>query len=263
LVHTILSSFMSLLWSMTILFLLMLIGAMFLCQTLQSAITDHGLPWDTREWLFRMYGTCGKSFYTMIEVTFSGGWPNYARRVAEEVNWLYAIFFSGYAMCVVFAVTRIITALFLKDTMNIAASDAELMIDQKMKEKASYVHKLDEIFSVADTSNDGMLSIDELHEILENPRARTWFQLLELEVHEIQALFNLIDNGDGCVTRQEFLQGVLRLKGQARSMDLITIIHENQRMFQACERIEKRLIAMDARELRQDHAVPAARRVAI
>merc|ERR1719336_1293902 len=131
LVHTIAASFMSLLWSMTILFLLMLLGALFLCQMLGTAITDQSISEDTRRWIYSMYGTSSRAFYTMVEVTFSGGWPNYSRRIVEEVGWGYSFFFCGYAICVVFAITRVISALFLKDTMQGAANDAEMMIAEK------------------------------------------------------------------------------------------------------------------------------------
>merc|ERR1719401_1578591 len=114
---------MALLWSMVLLGMLMFGGAVSLCQMLQASIANEELPLDTRLWLFQMYGTSGRAVWTMFELTFSGGWPNYARRVVEEVHWAYAFFYATYVSVVVFAVTRIISALFLKDTLQVAAND--------------------------------------------------------------------------------------------------------------------------------------------
>merc|ERR1712187_1011500 len=94
LVRTIASSFMSLFWSMLILCILMLISALFLTQTLHTFIIDDSEDLDLRLWVYNMYGTPGKSLYTMFEVTLSGCWPNYARPLIEQVSVSYAIFFG-------------------------------------------------------------------------------------------------------------------------------------------------------------------------
>ena len=52
--------------------------------------------------------------------------------------------------------------------------------------------------------------------------------MLDLEVHEVVSLFNLLDDGDGLITHDEFLNGVMRLKGHARSLDIIAISKDMQ-----------------------------------
>ena len=51
----------------------------------------------------------------MFEITHSGSWPAVVRPIVEQVNAWYAILFLTYITLVVFAVIRIVTALFLKD----------------------------------------------------------------------------------------------------------------------------------------------------
>merc|ERR1712232_10632 len=46
------------------------------------------------------------------------------------------------------------------------------------------------------------------------------------------SLFNLLDDGDGAVTQEEFLNGVMRLKGHARSLDIILITKDLQTVIQ-------------------------------
>merc|ERR1719491_570613 len=129
---------MALFWSMVLLAIVMLIGALSLCQLLNGSIIDDELSLGTRTWVNRYYGTPGNALWTMFEITFSGCWPNYARVLTEEVSSLYMIFFVFYISGVVFAMTRIITALFLKDTLAVASADADAQISNKMKEKQAY-----------------------------------------------------------------------------------------------------------------------------
>jgi len=51
----------------------------------------------------------------MFEITHSGSWPAVVRPIVERVNAWYAVLFLTYITLVVFAVIRIVTALFLKD----------------------------------------------------------------------------------------------------------------------------------------------------
>merc|ERR1711933_614604 len=106
----------SLFWSMVLLFVSMLMAALILTQIVNPYITEPGISRETVAWMFMHYGTAGRSLWTVFELTFSGGWPAYARRLVEEVGVGFAWFFALYISTVVFAMTRIITALFLRDT---------------------------------------------------------------------------------------------------------------------------------------------------
>merc|ERR1712232_593966 len=166
LVLTVVSSCMALLWSMILLAVFMLISSIFLCQTLNSSLTDPNISEGTRHWMYKKYGTTSRALYTMFEVTFSGGWPNYADKLIHEVNVWYAGFFILYVSVVVFAIIRIITALFLKETLNVAANDADLQIQERLRETAVLVEKLGRLFLALDASGDGYVTLDEFEAFL-------------------------------------------------------------------------------------------------
>lgn len=191
LVSTVVASFLALVESMVILNVVMLMSALFLTQTLYSTLTDDGVHEETRAWVYRYYGTASRAAWTIFEVTFSGGWPTYVRPLVEQVSAGYAIFFYIYISIVVFAMFRIISALFLKDTLTVASMDVEVMIHDKMKEKSIYAQKLLDFFLAADTSGDGMMSLEEFEAILEDERVRTYFSTLELQPHESRQILGL------------------------------------------------------------------------
>merc|ERR1712048_1268895 len=111
------------------------------------------------------------------------------------------------------------------------AHDSEMMVQLHLKEKEKYAAKLHELFLEADVSGDGVLSSDEVHNILETDKARAYFNVLELNVHEVASLFNLLDDGDGYIDIDEFITGCMRLKGSARSQDVIAILHANNKLY--------------------------------
>mmetsp|Transcript_115297 Transcript_115297/g.290171 ORF Transcript_115297/g.290171 Transcript_115297/m.290171 type:complete len:239 (+) Transcript_115297:1-717(+) len=204
----------------------MLVYAMVMCQLINPYLTDKKLSEDTISWLYHNYGTASRSLWTVFEVTFSGSWPQHVRPLVDDVNILFAFLSAIYICLVVFAMQRIVTALFLKDTLAVCASDAELMIQEKMTEKRRYAAKLLDFFVEADISGDGNLSLVEFETFLENPLVRTFLATLELDPTESRSLFHMLDDGDGLISPEEFVKGAVRLKGAARSQDVVTMMHD-------------------------------------
>jgi hypothetical protein len=179
----------------------------------------------------------------VFEATFAGCWPSYFRPLVFDVHGSFAIFVVLYVTLVIFAVTRIITALFIKDTLVVASNDADMMTQEKLKAKEAYVKKLRHLFKVLDVAGDGKLKEDEFELVLSNPKVKSWLQVLELDIHDAKGLFHVLDDGDGVVTFEEFLSGLLRLKGQARTMDVVDIMHRSQEMMRLLLSMDKKLNA--------------------
>merc|ERR1712008_309487 len=102
-------------------------GSIFLCQMLHDFVIDEEADFATRTWVNDRFGSGNKAFYTFFEMTFSGGWPNSASRVVKEVSPYYVIFFALYV--------RIISALFLSETLQQANRDSEIMVRKNVKKK--------------------------------------------------------------------------------------------------------------------------------
>eukprot|EP00435_Cladocopium_sp_Y103_P074802 s963_g51.t1 len=173
----------------------------------------------------------------------NGNWPVSARPVLENVNHGYCMFFALYVTVIVFAVLRVITAIFVKETLEVASNDAELMVQERMRKKASYVtwtkieprlvKKLESIFKAMDDSGDGLLSEEEMSEWLMDERIQAYLESLDVDVAEGEALFRLLQNDEGDITYQDFIAGILRCKGAARAIDQLILQSEVERVADA------------------------------
>lgn len=213
----------SLCWAMVLLGVFMTMGALIMGNLLQSFVTDESATFEDREWIWMRYGTAYRATYTLYEITFAGNWPTNARPVMEKVSHLFVIFFVLYVTVIAFAVIRVISAVFLKDTLDAAQNDAEHLVVDRLRKKAEYVEKLEHIFRAIDDSGDGIITEARMNEILSNDKIAAYFQTLDLDVHEGAALFHLLDNGDGEVTLDEFIDGIMRCKGPARAIDQVAM----------------------------------------
>jgi len=241
-------SVQTLVWSMSVLAVLILVAGIFMAQVLGSFVRDESKDLESRRWVFNYYGSPARSTYTMFEATFSGGWLGRARPLIDDVSSFFAVFWVLYQVMIAFAVTRVVAALFLKQTLQVASSDEDMMVMEKLKQKEQFVEKLRRFFQEADTSGDGLLSPDEFEEMLRNPAVISMLQVLELEMYEVTALYNLLDDGEGEVSFEEFLSGAMRLKGNARAIDAITIAHEQHKIkakiSDLSEGVEKLFVAL-------------------
>jgi len=213
----------SLCWAMVLLGIMMTMGALLLGNLLQTFIVDETMDLTDRTWIWERYGTAYRASYTLFEITFAGSWPSLTRPVLEKVSDLYVIFFVCYITVIVFAIIRVIGAVFLKDTLEAAQNDAEQLVMDRLRMKEQFVRKLEGIFHSIDAQHDGLITEERLKAILAIPRVEAYFQTMDLDVREGQTLFHLIDNGDGEVTLEEFIDGIMRCKGPARAIDQVAM----------------------------------------
>jgi len=232
LIATILHSTWSLLGSLVIMFAMVLMCSIFLCSALHEFVVDEAADIATRTWVNSLFGSGDKSLYTVFEMTFSGCWPNYASRVVKDVSPFYAGFFALYVTFVIFGLVRIISALFLRDTMQKAARDADIIIRERMKKTRQTKKELKELFSRGNASHDGQLSLQELDVLLRLPKVQLWLGELGIDASDAEVLFELLDhNGDGSICLNEFVEGISKLRGEARSQDLVPMIGMIRRLF--------------------------------
>jgi hypothetical protein len=230
LIHTLTSSILALLWSTVLLALIMVASGILMGQLVLHFIDDDTYERKMRLWAYEHYGGAFRSIYTMFEATLSGGWPNYARPLISGFSPWFALFWVFYVLAVYFAVIRVLSALFLNTTMNVANQDEEMMMMAKIKEMEKFTERVGYFFQEADTSGDGMIDRDEFETILEDDRMKVWLEALGLEVYEVQALFNLLCDDVGEISYEDFLGGAKRMKGQAKAIDSITIMHGQHKL---------------------------------
>jgi len=241
-VDTFFASLSSLFWSMIMLLVCMLIAALILCESVVPLIveTSTNIGIDRREWLFIRYGSFFRAMYTMFEITFSGGWPGLVRPLVDEVSVLFVIPTLIYVVAIVFAALRLITALFVRSTMQVLNDDAAAAILDRMRRSAELQDKLLQVFNDADADGDGYLTLKEFERMLTLPEIKHYLSVLDMDVRDARMLFHLLDDGDdihGALSVQEFCEGIAKVRGNAKSADMVLLLHETGKVRKECQAI--------------------------
>jgi len=177
------------------------------------------------------FGSFLRSMFSMFELTLAN-WPPAARILAEYVHWSFMPLAVAHKLVFGFVVIGVITGVIMKETFKVAEQDNQIMVWQKERQVQMHTRKMKAFFAEADTSNDGTVTLQEFRDIMEVEWVRTWLASMDMSAGDIDQLFKLIDTSqDGLITVEELIKSVSKLKGAARSIDLVTMMDEQFSFF--------------------------------
>merc|ERR1719422_2263162 len=84
-----------------------------------------------------------------------------------------------------------------------------------------------EVFTQMDVDGSGEISGDEMEFFLTEPGLRSYVDALGINAENTRMLFRLIDvDNSGRINLHEFCEGCLRLQGEAKSIDVHSMIYQ-------------------------------------
>jgi len=128
-------------WSLFLLLVIQCISSLFICQLVAGYIQDSNNDFDTRVEIFRYYGTFTRSILTMFEVTMAN-WAPPCRLLVNNISERYSLFFILYRCFIGFACLNVINAVFIQQTMGVAAQDKDIMLMHRERALADHSKKM-------------------------------------------------------------------------------------------------------------------------
>jgi len=233
------ASYVTLFWSLCVLFVIQCIAGMIISQLVRGYIEVPSSDPDIKkiqQTVFNYYGTFTRSMLTMFEVTLAN-WSPPCRVLVDHVSEWYSTLFIIYRCLVGFAALNVINAVFIQKTMSVVQQDKEVMILMKQKSQASSTAKLRELFHHLDTSKDGRISWQEIQGVLDSKLLQAWMSALEIGIDDLEGLFEMLDDGDGHIQLDEFTRGAELIKGPAKAFDVMRVFHSIQRLQKQVEQM--------------------------
>merc|ERR1712217_911174 len=137
-------------------------------------------------------------------------------------GWLFLF----YVAFTILAVMNIITGVFVDNAVEAARGQRDFLIQKEMELREKCIREMRVLFAEMDQDGRGHICLEDVNAYLQDPRVQGFFTALGLDTSDTKRLFKLIDDdGSGDVDANEFLEGCLRLKGEAKSIDVCAILH--------------------------------------
>lgn len=174
--------------------------------------------WDYRH----LFGTVPASMYTLFQILTLESWSDgIARHVILNQPWM-AAFFIIFLMFTTFGLLNLVVGVIVENTLSAAKNNEEKIRKHQERERARILEHLKEIFQVADDDGSGGITVDEFRAACSRTDVQEKLKIIDLPVQEAEELFLVLDgDGSGTLTAEEFIGGVMRLKGNAKSKDLL------------------------------------------
>jgi len=231
LVHSLRTVLFTIWESMTSLFWCLVMTFFFIyCFTLLflSGVTEHfKVEEEAPSLLVEYYGSVWKAMTTLF-MTITGGvdWRDVMLPLRDIHDWYEAIF-TFYIAFMCFGVLNVVVGAFVASTTEIVTRDKDFMVKRELARLKVLSRDIEKLFQEADADGSNSLSWTELKVHMRDPKVKAYFQALDMDVHHAQDLYKLLDkDGDDQLTLEEFLEGTIRLRGQARSIDINLVMQK-------------------------------------
>jgi hypothetical protein len=149
-----------------------------------------------------------------------------------------AFFFCLFVGLMIIGPMNVITGIFVENATQISALNRDMQVQELVERDKQLEQALREAFGALDEDNSGTLSWQEFSDNID--RMRPYLATLDLSVSDAKGLFKLVDIQEtDSVTIDDFIQGCMRLKGTAKSIDLCTLLYENRRQSRALQKLTR------------------------
>jgi len=239
------SSLNTLFWAMVMIFLIMYCFAIALCQAATFHLVeldDEGMASPLPLYvvtLLENFDNVPNSIYSLF-MSMTGGisWGELCGPIIEGPGFLYGLIFLFYISITFFGVLNIVTAIFVDSAMQSQQHYKELLIQESIMRKQMYTTHLREVFNKIDHDASGFVTQDEVEFFLTDPQLNLYLESIDIFPNDARALFQMLDDdGSGEVSIDEFCEGCLRLKGEAKSYDIHCLLFSTQKMHTRLEAI--------------------------
>eukprot|EP00403_Amphidinium_massartii_P027530 CAMPEP_0178404012 /NCGR_PEP_ID=MMETSP0689_2-20121128/17662_1 /TAXON_ID=160604 /ORGANISM="Amphidinium massartii, Strain CS-259" /LENGTH=568 /DNA_ID=CAMNT_0020024979 /DNA_START=14 /DNA_END=1720 /DNA_ORIENTATION=- len=207
-------------WALLYLAVLQLTFAVLMTSAIHGLyLQDSTASLSEKQEVFDYFGTTTRATLTVFEMTMAN-WPPVCRVMADAVGEWWILVALIHKLTFGFALLGIINGAVMQEIFKVAAQDADVMVREKQRAMMHVRRTLKDLFNMADTTEDGRLDVEEFTKLCRSETLKTWLSSIGLNTKDAGKVFRLLDDGDGHLDADEFLEGVERFRGMASGIDM-------------------------------------------
>lgn len=244
LVTGLIESMQMVIWIMLLMFMLMLISAIFLTDVVGNQYYIFRKPDLVKEY----FGGVLPSLVTLFQFLTLDNWSAISREVTDTMP-LLRIFFTCYIFIAGFAILSLLTGVIVDHMTEVSAAQVQQDKNEQDEELRVFVDEIKGYFAETDHLNR-----DDLGKFLQDKALLKTLSNygVDLTGHTVDEVFDLLDsNGDGQIDMDKVRSGIMRLhEDEPSSKDMLRIRY-------AAERVAKHVEGgvAEAASLRRLHEV--------
>eukprot|EP00930_Biecheleria_cincta_P034019 TRINITY_DN23548_c0_g1_i1.p1 TRINITY_DN23548_c0_g1~~TRINITY_DN23548_c0_g1_i1.p1 ORF type:complete len:499 (-),score=111.98 TRINITY_DN23548_c0_g1_i1:49-1545(-) len=197
----------------------------------QDAFRDNELAQE-------YFGDVLLSMFTLFQLMTVDSWTGFARPLMEVQAWV-GIFFIIFIAVAVFVMLNLVTAVIVENAFDEAKQDEKEKAIKLEREKEEELEDLRAFFKQIDLDGSGSLTKAELFGAAKQRKVRQKLRALGIMPKDIAELWEILDDGNGELDSDEFVNGIRRLRGEAKSKDILRLYKELRQFEASVSSVEK------------------------
>lgn len=226
LVTSIVFTLRSLFWALTLLVLIVYVFSILLAQAVHNHMLDAKNP-PLPEEAIKYFSSLSQTMLSLF-MSISGGvsWEELVFPL-QEISSVWVMVLLFYVSFTYFAVLNVVTGVFCQSAIDSAQNGHANIVHAMLANKEAHIEKISSLFSQLGAEKTGVITYAMFEEGMNTPAICEYFETLGLDVWDAWSFFKLLDmDRGGAVEIGEFFKGCLRLRGQARGVDVGRIMHD-------------------------------------
>eukprot|EP00933_Yihiella_yeosuensis_P028362 TRINITY_DN2216_c0_g1_i1.p1 TRINITY_DN2216_c0_g1~~TRINITY_DN2216_c0_g1_i1.p1 ORF type:complete len:630 (-),score=121.26 TRINITY_DN2216_c0_g1_i1:419-2308(-) len=168
------------------------------------------------------FSTIFRSTFTMFQIMTLDQWNDRVVRHVLGNQPGMSVYLLTFVVMASFGLLSIMIGVVVENTLATAERDQAKARAKVERDRKHVFSQLQEIFELADADGSGTLTLDEVQLAVQKPEIYNKLKMIDFPVDEPEQIFALLDyDGSGELTTEEFISGCIRMKGGAKSKDLL------------------------------------------
>eukprot|EP00930_Biecheleria_cincta_P040749 TRINITY_DN27911_c0_g1_i1.p1 TRINITY_DN27911_c0_g1~~TRINITY_DN27911_c0_g1_i1.p1 ORF type:complete len:598 (+),score=101.07 TRINITY_DN27911_c0_g1_i1:104-1897(+) len=254
-VYTLLGTLPNLCWSMVLISIILYVFSVCITQAVTYHLLSFEEPPAYADKMRNVFGRTPLTAYFLFQAVSSG--VNWGQDVSMlfHLDIIYWGMFVAYIAITQFAMLNVVTGFFCENAIEMAQADKELLVSEMLRQKDALIKEFEKLFHDFDLDGSGEITYAEWEAMLDDEATQAYMSHLNINPSSAWTIFRLIDvDGTSSISVDEFIQGLLNLKGQSKSVDIASISFDLKNQGQML----KAFMLFVEREFRRLRAVPQA-----
>jgi hypothetical protein len=187
------------------------------------------------ETALRLHKTFGSVYASTVSlysaITGGNDWMAYGEQLQDlDSNHFYFVLFMFYIGFCLVGMLNVVTGIFVDSAVCTRTEDE--VVDSYTEDLERTSDEVRRIFKEADIDKSGLLTQEEfINHLADNAWVAAYFSGMQIDTSDAATIFTLMDaDCSGDLTVDEFVEGTMKLKGGARSIDIFSMMFDHARL---------------------------------
>jgi len=189
------------------------------------------------------FGSVLKSCFSLFQMVTMDEW---ASKILRPVCWVYPMmmmFFFAFVFMTAYGLMNIVVGVIVRDALVQGRQNKAREKKMKSIREQKAAIQLRKFFKMIDQDQSGTIDLEELMAACENPRAKEYFNEIDIDTRAAVKIFKCLDiDGDQNLTCDEFVSGIMSAK--SKSEDFVRLSLEMSALIARSVYIEERFMAI-------------------